>query len=603
MFPYISQLLKFRSIRFLARFGLPALLMAATASLAGASTLYTNINGYQYVTGEPETDLAEDRLALAPRQGYWAQFRGMLIDDDGRIAKIFKTEPAMDTLDKDIVVIDGNGRTVLPGLIDAHAHILGLGQTYQRVDLVGTPSVQAAQQQVADFVEAQPDQNWILGRGWNQVLWPDKQFPVAADLDEIEADKPVFLRRIDGHAAWANSAALKKAGITSLTKDPTGGQILRDEDGAPTGVLVDSAMDLVENKIPAPSLASVEEALGFAQDELRRMGITSAHDAGVSAELAELYRKMALNDQLTVRVYGMVSGAGEELTKVAQPWPSDERDMFSLRSVKLYSDGALGSRGAAMIEPYTDEQTNRGLLFSPFDELELKIRRAANLGFQVNVHAIGDAANRQVLDIFARLPLVRHKLRHRIEHAQVIALEDLPKLQKHEIIASMQPTHATSDMNMAEDRVGSERIKGAYAWRKVLDLGVIIAAGSDFPVELSNPFHGLYSAVTRKDHDGNPPKGWYPDEAMTRGEALRAFTVDAAFSAHQETRIGNLMPGLWADFIVLDEDYFSIPESRLWQQQVHETWVGGKRVYAASEALGKSDKSIEQSTSKGSSNP
>ncbi|MFK8032454.1 MAG: amidohydrolase [Gammaproteobacteria bacterium] len=566
------------------------LLVSMIAPSISADLLYANITGYRYVEGEPPENTPLQHRALAPREGYWTSFNAMRINDEGRIVKTYSIEDQKPSASTELTVVDGQGRTVLPGLIDAHGHILGLGQTYQRVDLMGTESVQAAQQLVATFAEMQPEQEWILGRGWNQVLWPDKQFPTASDLDEIEAKKPVFLRRIDGHAGWANSAALKKAGITALTRDPSGGQILRDADGVPTGVLVDKAMDMVERNIPPPSMASVVEALGFAQKELAQMGITSAHDAGVNAELAKLYRKMAANDQLSVRVYGMVSGAGPELTEVGAPWPADERDMFLLRSVKLYADGALGSRGAAMIEPYSDQKDSRGLLFSPFDELELQVRRAADLGFQVNVHAIGDAANRQVLDIFARLPLRRHKLRHRIEHAQIIAMDDLVKFQKHEVIASMQPTHATSDMNMAEDRIGSERVKGAYAWRKILDLGVVIAAGSDFPVELSNPFHGLYSAVSRKDHKGNPDGGWYPEENLTRGEALKAFTVDAAFSAHQETKIGNLEQGKWADFIVLEEDFFKLPEADIWKMQVHETWVGGKRVYTAVDEQKAADK-------------
>lgn len=566
---------------------------AVITPLASGAILYTDITGYRFIAESPPDGTPAARQTLEPRAGYWSPFAAMLIDDNGKIAQIYTTPPSTDSLDEGINVIRGNGRVVLPGLIDAHGHILGLGQTRQRVDLVGTRSVQDAQDRIAEFAETQTRLPWILGRGWNQVLWPDKAFPTAADLDEIVADRPVFLRRIDGHAGWANSLALEKAGITELTRDPSGGEILRDEEGQPTGVLVDSAMALVENQIPLPTLSSVIEALALAQEELRRMGITSAHDAGVSAQLAGLYRQLAGDRSLTLRVYAMVSGAGEELTAVEQPWPADERDLFVLRSVKLYADGALGSRGAALLEPYSDKPDSHGLLFSPFDELELKVRRAANLGFQVNVHAIGDAANRQVIDIFARLPITRHKLRHRIEHAQVIPLRDLAKLKEHEIIASMQPTHATSDMNMAEDRVGSERIKGAYAWRKLLDLGVIIAAGSDFPVELSNPFHGLYSAVARKDHAGNPPEGWYANEAMTRGEALRAFTVDAAFSAHQETKIGNLEEGLWADFIVLEDDFFSIPESHIWQQRVIETWLGGNKIFDAADAATEKESSAK----------
>ena len=341
-------------------------------------------------------------------------------------------------------------------------------------------------------------------------------------------------------------------------------------------------MNLVEEVIPQPSEASILQALQFAQDELKAMGITSAHDAGVDAELAGIYRKLALDKQLTVRIYGMVSGAGEHLSAIGSPWPDTKDDMLAMRSVKLYADGALGSRGAALLSPYSDEPGNSGLLFSPFDELQLQIERAVKLGFQVNVHAIGDAANRQVLDIFAALPVTRHDLRHRIEHAQIIELSDLERLAKLNVIASMQPTHATSDMNMAEDRIGSQRVKGAYAWRRLLDTGAIIAAGSDFPVELSNPFHGLYSAVTRKDHNGNPPKGWYADQAMSRGEALRAFTVDAAFAAHQEGVLGNLHPGQWADFIVIDKDFFTVPEDQIHGIKVLQTWLAGQCIYEQS---------------------
>jgi len=320
-------------------------------------------------------------------------------------------------------------------------------------------------------------------------------------------------------------------------------------------------------------------------EQMRKMGITSAHDAGVSVEAWELFKSVADKGELTTRIYAMIGGAGKTFDELSKNGPinSYANDMLSLRSVKIYSDGALGSRGAAMLEPYSDDPGNVGLLFSDQDEMNAMVLKVTEKGFQANVHAIGDRANREVLNAFeySRDKLGEKGLRNRVEHTQIVSLEDIPRFKELNIIASMQPTHATSDMNMAEDRVGPDRIKGSYAWKSFLNQGTVVAAGSDFPVEHSNPFYGLYSAVTRMDHEGNPPGGWYPNEALTREEALRAFTVDAAYAAHQENVLGTLEKGKWADFILIDKDYFKAPAIEIWDTKVLETWVAGKKVYSS----------------------
>lgn len=484
-------------------------------------------------------------------------------------------------------VYDMQGKTVLPGLIDAHGHVMGLGYRAMQVNLEGTRSVGDALQRVQDWAAANPQADWVIGRGWNQVLWTENRFPTAAELDSISDGRPIYLTRVDGHAAWANSVAMSRAGISRETPDPAGGLIIKDRRGNPTGVLIDGAMDLVDAVIPEADDVQQRMALEKALEELRSLGITSTHDAGVSHAAYLLYKSFADQNLLTTRIYGMISGVGNDFDLIAADGLLKNylNDFLSVRSVKLYGDGALGSRGAALIHPYHDDPGNSGLLFYGPDSLSRMIEKAVTKGYQVNVHAIGDAANRVALDAFSMVqesnPTSRD-LRHRIEHAQVVALDDFARFRDLNIIASMQPIHATSDMNMAEDRVGSERIKGAYAWRKFLDNGVLLASGSDYPVENANPFHGLYAAVTRRDTLGNPLDGWYPEQKLTRAEALRSFTIDAAYAGHQELTLGSLDAGKWADFIVVDRDFFEAPELELWKTRVLETFVAGKRVYQAS---------------------
>ena len=483
--------------------------------------------------------------------------------------------------------IDLQGRSVLPGLIDAHLHLSGIGQALERIDLRGIATPEAAVKLVEEAASRAAPGAWILGRGWDQNLWPVKEFPTASMLDPVAGGHPVSLQRIDGHALWVNTPALEAAGIHRGAADPQGGKILREKTtGAPSGVLLDGAMELVEGKIPKPALQIRQRWIETAGRHLLAWGITSVQDAGVEPADIDLYKKMVEEGSLPLRVYAMLGGSNRKLPNYfAQERVVGYGDQrFTFRALKVGVDGALGSRGAALLQPYSDDPQNSGIVTMSGDQLEEITREALRRGFQVCVHAIGDRGNRMVLDRFERalqaVPASDPRLR--IEHAQIVSPEDIPRFGKLGIIASMQPVHATSDMPWVPARLGPDRLAGAYAWKSLLNASARLAFGSDAPIEEANPFVGLYAAITRQDLHGAPEGGWLPEQRLSREEALRAFTIGAAYAAFEEGEKGTITPGKLADLVVLGQDYFEVPDAEIAKLLPEMTLLGGKVVYSRS---------------------
>lgn len=508
---------------------------------------------------------------------------------DGRILAVGTIDAVRQAAEPGSTRVDLGGMTVTPGLIDAHGHIMGLGAFgLGRLDLSGVRSFEALVAAVRERVREAKPGAWLLGGRWDHESWDEKVLPRHGRLSDATPDHPVWLRRVDGHAGLANARALALAGITKETKDPPGGEIVRDAEGNPTGVLVDNAMDLMDPVLPRDE-ASAEDLILKAQEMCLSAGLTGVHDMGASPAEVEVYKSLAASGKLKMRVYVLLSSF------YAVRWFEENQpivgERLTVRGVKLYADGAMGSRGAWLLEPYADRPADdqgkpyTGLAVSEPSFIEDIARHAIEKGYQVCTHAIGDRANREVLDAYERAfksgaePAASY--RFRVEHAQLLHPADIPRFAAMGVIPSMQPTHCTSDMRWVADRVGDERARGAYAWASLLATGARVAGGSDFPVESHNPMLGLAAAVTRQNEQGEPAGGWQPQERMTREQALRAFTQDAAYGSFEEEDKGALKPGMLADFIVLDRDILTCPPGEIARAKVLRTVVGGETVYQA----------------------
>ena len=510
----------------------------------------------------------------------------MVWDADGRIVAVGDADD-LTRRHPGAERIHAGDATVVPGLIDAHAHLVGLGHALMQADLVGARSTDEIVGRLQTFARDLPPDAWLMGRGWDQNLWPDTAFPDAAVLDAAFPDRPVVLERIDGHATWANSAAMR-AIDRDLSGDwqPEGGLVLR-EDGKPTGVFIDMAANLVHSAVPRPGAQWEEQAFTRALEHVAGLGLTGVHDMGSSDADFALMQRFADRGALTVRVQAYAARGANAIDALCRDGTSDHASgRLRMRGVKLMIDGALGSRGAALIEDYSDDPGNRGLLVQNEADYTAAVRRARECGLQVATHAIGDRGNRIVLDTYAQVlgDAADGDHRWRIEHAQVVAPGDIQRFAGLRLVASMQPTHATSDMPWAGERLGGERLAGAYAWRSFVEAGVPLALGSDFPVEFADPRLGLLAAVTRQDVHGHPPEGWLPGQVLTAAEALHGFTAGAAWAAFDEDRVGRLAPGLRADFVILGQDPLAIPAERLDELEVRSTWVDGRSVHTAGKA-------------------
>jgi predicted amidohydrolase YtcJ len=543
----------------------PVILVAQRPTAAPADLIVTNARVY---TADEARPLAE---AFAVK--------------DGRVVFVGSRQEADAMKGAATRVIDAGGKTVIPGMVDAHAHFAGLAQTLRSVDLVGTRSYDDVVARVVERARTTPKGTWIQGRGWDQNAWGDTRFPTHDKLSAAVPDHPVVLTRVDGHATLVNAAAMRVAALTASSKDPSGGKIQRDAQGNPTGVLVDNAKEIVDSKVPAPTAASTRAALKDAIDVMHRWGLTGMHDAGATRGVIDLYEQMAQAHELNLRLYVMIGDDSLALEHYLRVGPQSALydGQLWVRAIKLYADGAMGSRGAALLEPYSDDPNNTGLLLSAPAHIRDVAQRALARGFQVNTHAIGDRGNRVVLDAYEQalkaLPTADH--RFRVEHAQILNYDDIPRFAQLGVIPSMQASHQTSDMYWIGKRLGSTRVLGAYAWRSLLNSGVVIPNGSDFPVEQVNPLISFHASIARQDANDWPAGGWLPEQRMTREEALRSMTLWPAYAAFQEKELGSLSPGKFADFVILDQDIMRIPAELVLKTNVIGTYVGGREVYRA----------------------
>lgn len=502
---------------------------------------------------------------------------------EGRIVFVGSERGALALVGPRTERLDLGGKTVLPGIVDAHAHLLNLGQALRTVDLVGTRSYEEVVARVTERARTLPAGTWIRGRGWDQNDWADTRFPTHQALSRAVPNHPVYLTRVDGHAALVNAKALDLAQVTAATRDPDGGRFVRDSAGNPTGVLVDAAQGIVGRAIPATSKAELREQTLVAIAEANRWGLTGIHDAGVGPEGIDVYQELAREGRYNLRNYVMIRANDSILDAFMRRGP--QNGLFNgrlwLRSIKITADGALGSRGAALLEPYSDDPGNTGLITAAPERIKSVAVRALKAGFQVNVHAIGDRANRMVLDQFEaalrEVPVADH--RFRIEHAQILTYQDIPRFAKLDVIPSMQGSHQTSDMYWVPARLGWSRAQGTYAWRSLLNTGVVIPNGSDFPVEAVNPLISFKAFVTRQDAEGFPAGGWFPAQRTSRAEALLSITLWPAYASFMEQDAGSLTAGKLADFVVLDKDVMTIAPEEILTANVVMTVLGGKAVY------------------------
>ncbi len=550
--------------------GVKALLLGAACALslsapALADTLVDNVDG-----------------VTVDAKGGIDRFTGLVLTDDGRIKQVLHRGDKRP--ERPTYKLDGKGQFLIPGMIDSHGHVMGLGFGALTLDLTDTRSLAEALAKIAAYAQAHPDRPWILGRGWNQELWPEKRFPTAAELDAVAGDRPVWLTRVDGHAGWANSKALAAAGVTATTRDPAGGKIERlAVGGKPAGVLVDTATELVDSKVPAPRPEDRDLALAKAQDLLLAKGVTAIADMGTSIEDWQAYRRAGDTGTLRIRIMAYAAGT-DAMSLIGGPGPTPwlYEDRLRLNGVKLYLDGALGSRGASLKAPYTDAPGTKGLRITGDTQLKNLMSRAALDKFQVAAHAIGDEANMALLSAIEEMSATYGgDRRWRIEHAQVVDPADIARFGKHGIIASMQPVHQTSDREMAEKRLGPVRLAGAYAWKSIEATGAKIVFGSDVPVEAADPFAGWAAAISRTGPDGQPLGGWQPQERVSREEAFAAYTASGAYAGFAEGRFGRLVAGERADFVLIDRDPFLASPAELRETKVNEVWVGGRKVWQA----------------------
>lgn len=546
--------------------GLSSATQAQRTTPAAADLIVTNARIYTVDDGHPFVS------ALAVR--------------DGKVAFVGSVREALLLRGPNTRVLDAAGRTVIPGMVDAHAHLFGLGEFLRSIDLTDTRSFDEIVSRVGARVKEAPSGRWVIGRGWDQNKWGDTRFPTHEALSAVSPNNPVVLERIDGHALLANAAAMRAAGVTAATKDPAGGRIEHGANGAPTGVFIDNAMGMIDRVIPPMSHDEMTTAALAAVKESNRWGLTALHDPGEPHAVLDVFEELAKAGTFSLRVYAMISDDSAAIEHYFQRGPQNALydSHLWIRAIKLYADGALGSRGAALLDPYTDDPKNNGLLKSTPEHLRDVSTRALQHGFQVATHAIGDRGNRIALDAYEAalkaVPTVDH--RFRIEHVQVLDHADVPRFAQLGVIPSMQAVHQTSDMYWAPTRLGYARTFGAYAWRSLLNTGVIIPNGSDFPVERVNPLFSFHAAVSRQDDNSWPPGGWFPEQKMTRDEALKSMTIWPAYAAFQEQTMGSLSVGKLADFVILDRDIMMIPDAEILGTNVLATYIGGRVVFERS---------------------